>query len=252
MNFTDPDKTVLVASDVHLGSISAEQQGAFLSWLKQASEVTSHIVLNGDLFDFWFEYIWGHTAGHDEPLALLKSIVNDGVRITLMGGNHDWWGGRYLRDEIGLEYNQAPIVQRLAGLNTLVAHGDGLGKGDLGYRMLKLVLHGRLTRWAFASLPPVVGDLVARGVSETEHRWTAPGPLELSRAAALREWAVGEMGRRSELDLVLLGHTHLPELVPVAEGRWYMNSGDWVYHRSYIVLREGQEPRLEEWDGTIK
>ena len=63
MNFTDPDKTVLVASDVHLGSISAEQQGAFLSWLKQASEVTSHIVLNGDLFDFWFEYIWGHTAG---------------------------------------------------------------------------------------------------------------------------------------------------------------------------------------------
>jgi UDP-2,3-diacylglucosamine pyrophosphatase LpxH len=60
------------------------------------------------------------------------------------------------------------------------------------------------------------------------------------------------MGRRPELDLVLLGHTHVPELVPVADGRWYMNSGDWVYHRSYIVLREGQEPRLEEWDGTIK
>jgi UDP-2,3-diacylglucosamine hydrolase len=252
VNANDPAKTVLVASDVHLGSISTEQQEAFLTWLNQARDAASQIILNGDLFDFWFEYVWGHTAGHDDGLKLLKSIVDDGVRVMLMGGNHDWWGGRYLRDEIGVEYLQEPVVRDLAGLNTFVAHGDGLGRGDLAYRLLKLFLHGRVTRWAFAGLPPAVGDLIARGVSETEDRWTEPGSVELDRAASLREWAVAQMKARSELDLVLLGHTHVPELVSIAEGRWYINSGDWVYHRSYVVLREGQQPRLEEWDGSIK
>jgi len=247
----DPSRTVLVASDVHLGSISTEQQQAFMEWLGQAQEAASWIVLNGDLFDFWFEYAWGITHGHDQALSRLKSMVEDGVRITLMGGNHDWWGGRYLRDEIGIEFHQDPVVVDMAGRRTLLAHGDGLGRGDLGYRAMRLLLRGRLTRWAFASLPPAVGDRVARGVSETKKRWVAPGETETRRAAALREWARAELGAHAELDLVLLGHTHVPELVPSGRSRWYINSGDWVYHRSYIVLREGEEPRLEEWNGTI-
>ena len=52
----DSDQTVLVASDVHLGTISAEQEDAFATWLDQAAEAASWIVLNGDIFDFWFEY----------------------------------------------------------------------------------------------------------------------------------------------------------------------------------------------------
>lgn len=247
----DPTQTVLVASDVHLGTITDEQENAFATWLDQAAEVASWIVLNGDIFDFWFEYRWGTSRGYDSTLTQLRRIVDSGMRVTLMGGNHDWWGGTYLRDEVGVEFLQDPITTDMAGFRTFLAHGDGLGRGDLSYRALRLILRGRLTRFAFGMLPRRLGDRIGAGISKTEERWTPSGPAELEKAKALRKWALAEMSRRSELDLVLLGHAHVPACERVGENRWYVNSGDWVYHRSYVILRDGDDPRLVQWETAI-
>jgi len=247
----DPAETVLIASDVHLGTISGEQEDAFAAWLDQAAEVASWIVLNGDTFDFWFEYRWGTSRGYESTLTQLRRIVDSGVRVTLMGGNHDWWGGAYLRDDVGVEFLQGPITTTMAGFCTFLAHGDGLGRGDLSYRALRLILRGRLTRFAFGILPRRLGDRIGAGISKTEDRWNPSGPAELEKAEALKEWALNEMIRRPELDLVLLGHTHVPTCERFGENRWYMNSGDWVYHRSYVILRNGEDPRLVQWENTI-
>src|SRR5690606_6200037 len=139
-------------------------------------EAASHIVLNGDIFDFWFEYRTGITRGHDVLLAALKRTVQHGVPVTIVGGNHDWWGGRYLTEEIGVEFLREPAVRELAGRRALLAHGDGLGSGDVGYRLLRPVLRSPATRFAFALLPPAVGDRIARRVSRTEHKWDEWGP----------------------------------------------------------------------------
>lgn len=244
-----PAKPVYIASDAHLGAAPPEKESAFLGWLAHTPGVASEVVLNGDLFDFWFEYRWGIPAGHDRALALLREVVDAGVRVTLMGGNHDWWGGRFLRDEVGVEFLRDPVVRRYAGFTTYVAHGDGLGRGDLGYRALRLVLRGRATRFAFGLLGPGVGGRVARAVSRTELRWGEPTQDDKARAEALASWARGKLESCPELDLVLLGHTHIPRLEEVAPGRWYLNAGDWVVHASYAVLSEGAPPALLTWEG---
>jgi UDP-2,3-diacylglucosamine hydrolase len=244
-----PAKPVLIASDAHLGGAPPEQERAFLRWLERAAEGASSIVLNGDLFDFWFEYRSGTTRGHAEVLDLLRRIVAGGVPVTLVGGNHDWWGGAYLREEIGVELLAEPEVRCFAGRRTFLAHGDGLGRGDLGYRLLKGVLRGRFTRWAYGSLPPALGDRIARGVSRTGRKWDEWGPHQEARSQALEEWAKSRLVSEPELDLVVLGHTHRPLLREVRAGQWYVNTGDWVVHRSYVVLETGREPRLLEWDG---
>lgn len=238
---------VYLASDAHLGATSPEREKAFLEWLRHAGEHAAQIVINGDLFDFWFEYRGGVTAGYDHVLALLKELTSSGVPVTLMGGNHDWWGGAYLREEIGVEFLQDPVVRDLGGLRTFLAHGDGLGAGDLGYRALKLLLRGRFTRFAFGSLPPVVGDRVARVVSLTEHRWGPPTEADRGRSRALESWAAEKLRADRELDLVVLGHAHIPVLREVEPDRWYVNAGDWVYHRTYLVLDDGDRPRLLTW-----
>jgi UDP-2,3-diacylglucosamine hydrolase len=243
------EKPVYLASDVHLGAVPPEREAAFLSWLARTPESASTVVLNGDLFDFWFEYHRGIPPGHDAVLALLREVVDAGIPVTLMGGNHDWWGGRYLREEVGVEFLQDPVVREYAGRRAFLAHGDGLGKGDLGYRALKLVLRGRLTRFAFASLGPRLGDRVAGRVSKTHHRWTAPTADDKARADALALWAADKLRGDPSLDLVILGHTHLPMLVEVAPERWYLNAGDWVFHQSYAVLERGKAPRLLTWEG---
>jgi len=244
-----PPKPVLVASDAHLGGAPPEQERAFLSWLERAGDAASWIILNGDLFDFWFEYRSGPTRGHERALRMLRTIVDAGVPVTLMGGNHDWWGGAHLRNEVGVEFLQEPVVREIAGRRTLLAHGDGLGRGDAGYRMLKGVLRGRAVRAAFGALPPSVGDALAGRVSRTGRKWDEWGDHQEARSRALSRWASERLEAEPDLAMVILGHTHKPMLREEAPGRWYLNTGDWVRHRSYARLESGSPPALLDWDG---
>jgi UDP-2,3-diacylglucosamine hydrolase len=107
-----------------------------------------------------------------------------------------------------------------------------------------------MTRWAFRWLHPDVGARVARWVSATDHRADGPQAHDRDRAAALEAWAVDKLAAEPHLELVVLGHTHIPALREVAPGRWYLNAGDWVYHHSYAVLEPGEPPRLMEWTGA--
>jgi len=242
------EKPVYVVSDVHLGAVPPERERAFLRWLAHAGDAASQVVVNGDLFDFWFEYRSAIPRGHTRVLGALAELVDSGVPIHFMGGNHDWWGGSFLEEEIGLILYRDPVVLDLAGHRTFLAHGDGLGAGDLGYRVLKRVLRGRLTLWGFRWLHPDIGARVAGRVSATEHRAGRTTEDEKQRAAKLEEWALEKLRSEAELDLVILGHTHVPALRKVEGNKHYLNAGDWVTHRSYGVLSPGEAPRLLEWD----
>ena len=75
-------KPVLLASDVHYGAAPPEHERAFLDWLDFAAAEASAIIINGDLFDFWFECRTGVTRGYDELLGKLREIVAGGVPLT--------------------------------------------------------------------------------------------------------------------------------------------------------------------------
>ena len=240
-------KPVFIASDAHLGASPPSHEQAFYAWLDHAATASSEIILNGDLFDFWFEYRTGVTKGHERVLGRLREIVESGLPITLVGGNHDWWGGRFLTEEIGVRFNRRPEVREIAGYTTFLAHGDGLGAGDHGYKVLKPVLRSPLTRLAFGVLPVDLGDHVASHVSNTKERWDQWGPKQVARSEAMEAWAVERVEQDAELDIVLLGHTHLPMLREVGQGRWYVNSGDWVFHQTWVTLSPGEPPRIDDW-----
>ena len=48
------EKPIHLASDVHLGAVPPETERAFVRWLKHTADCASELILNGDLFDFWF------------------------------------------------------------------------------------------------------------------------------------------------------------------------------------------------------
>lgn len=258
-----PPSPVYIASDAHLGETSPEMEVAFRNWLEHAADRAGLIFLNGDLFDFWFE--WGSVIpqGHTRLLGTLARIVDAGVPVHLMGGNHDWWGGRYLTDEIGLTLHYDPVRLELAGSQVLLAHGDGLGRGDLGYKILRGVLRSRVAHRAFSWLHPDIATRIARRVSRTDGRHLTATDVERisddtpegeaeggepdPRATALERWARERLLEDDELDIVILGHSHQPARVEVAPGRFYLNSGDWLVHATYLVLRADAPPSLESW-----
>ena len=247
-----PSKPVFIVSDVHLGAVPPETERAFRRWLRHVKESGSRLIINGDLFDFWFEYRRVVLAEHVRVLAQLAELVEYGVPVLLLGGNHDWWGGSFLRDRIGLDFRQESARIRLHGKSVLVAHGDGLGAGDLGYRCMRSILRGRLTRWLFRWLHPDLGARLADRVSGTNKPLapgTTPDAAAKGRLAFLTAWASEQFERDAALDIVATGHAHSPAVLEVSPGRYYVNSGDWVVHRSYVTLGESGTPVLHEWEG---
>lgn len=243
-------RRVLIASDVHAGATPVRQLDAFLSWLGHARRTAGWIILNGDLFDFWCEYRRGHSLGYDRLLSELGETARGDRRVTLVAGNHDWWGGDHLEREVGIEYVKGPLLDDLCGWRVFVAHGDRCGRGDLAYRVVAPLLRSGPVPRAFRLLSPEVGDRLAGLVSRTSAHGGEPSRPELARAKALREWGLAKLASDSGLDAVVLGHSHVPEFVSGAAGGWYINSGDWVYHRSYVVFGEREKPTLRRWTGT--
>jgi UDP-2,3-diacylglucosamine hydrolase len=244
-----PSKPVYIVSDTHLGAVSRERERAFVRWLTHAGEAASELIINGDLFDFWFEYKSVIPRGHTRVLGALAELVDAGVPVRFVGGNHDWWGGTFLEEEIGLRVHREPITLELAGRRAFIGHGDGLGAGDLGYRMLKILLRSRLTRWGFRWIHPDVGAWLAGHASVTKELEGKTTESQLRRSAHLEAWAREKLRAEPDLDLVVLGHTHLPKLIEVEPKRFYVNAGDWVNNKSFVVLSDGGAPRLEEWGG---
>ncbi len=235
-----------ILSDVHLGAIPEGNARAFEAFLRHLPEMASRLLIAGDLFDYWFEYRTVVLRQHFSVLRRLAELQDGGLGVTLVGGNHDAWGGSFLREEIGIRLVDGPVVMEVGDRRVYVAHGDGLVGGDWGYRLLRRLIRNRLGTGAFRLLHPDLADHVVRRVSSTDARCEAGPDRESSQADRLSKHAERLLRDDPQLDLVVFGHSHRPELREVEPDRFYLNAGDWVHHCSYgLVDREQIE--LREW-----
>ncbi|HEY0015316.1 MAG TPA: UDP-2,3-diacylglucosamine diphosphatase [Longimicrobium sp.] len=241
-------KPVYVVSDIHLGAVPAATERAFRRFLDHVARSASFLLINGDLFDFWFEYRHVILAEHYRVLAKLKDVAEAGVPMAFVGGNHDAWAGPFLRDEVGIALHQGPLEMTLGGRRTLVAHGDGVGRGDLKYRALKKMIRNPVTVGAFRTLHPDLGRRIALLASTTEHKADTGDQAARGRAAFIQAWALEQMREDPGIQLVLTGHAHLASVLEVEPGRFYVNSGDWLNTFDYVVLPPGGgPPQLRQW-----
>lgn len=238
--------TDYITSDIHLGAVPWERERAFIMFLEHVGAHARSLLLVGDLFDFWFEYGDVVPGKHFRVLAALSELVESGIPVTLMGGNHDAWGGRFLREEVGVAFHPDSLRMEIGGRRALVAHGDGVGRGDWSYRMLKAVLRNRVMVAGFRALHPELGMRLARRVSSTEGKITSDEGAA-GRARYIEEWARSVLRAEAELELVICGHSHVPVVAEVEAGRYYLNSGDWITHNSYITIRPDHPPELHSW-----
>ena len=80
---------MIVVADAHLGQVPPAVGTAFLAFLDEVPQPGDHLVLTGDLFDFWFEYRSVIPRKHFATVAKLRKVRARRVPITFVGGNHD-------------------------------------------------------------------------------------------------------------------------------------------------------------------
>lgn len=244
-----PTPRALVASDAHLGAVPPDRERRFLAFLAAVPDRADELVLAGDVFDFWFEWRHAVQGEHFAVLRRLAEVVDAGVRVRMVAGNHDAWGGAFLEDRIGVELVEGPVVTEVGGRRTYLAHGDGLAGGDWGYRLLKRVTRSRPARVLFRLLHPDLAVPLVRRVSGTGEEVSAEDLTAgaRGRARVLSAHADELLRDRPDVELVVLGHAHRPELREVEPGRHYLNAGDWIRSFTYgVVSPEGVE--LRRWE----
>ncbi len=164
--FVPPNAAVIVA-DAHLGDPREQDADSFHRFLDSVPQLANHIVINGDLFDFWFEYRSVISRSAFPTLAALAKLRSAGVELTVTGGNHDRWGGGFWATELGGAFYRDSAEVELVGWKALVTHGDGVGEEHVAGRIMHAITRHPLTAAGFRLVHPDLGYGLAEPAPRT-------------------------------------------------------------------------------------
>ncbi len=236
-----------VISDVHLGAEPDGIERALIAFLRSLDARAGSLVINGDLFDFWFEWKQVIPRNGFRVLAALADLRDSGVEILWIAGNHDCWGGDFLRDQVGARYQLGGWAGDAAGWRARFEHGDGLRKvEDRKYRTLRRIIRHPTAMWLYRQLHPDIGSRLATGSARASRH------LQPTRddGVGLRAVAFDALGADVSLELLVYGHSHVPTLDRAPSGGVYANAGSWLFDPTYLRLTPG-EIELLRWDATL-
>jgi UDP-2,3-diacylglucosamine hydrolase len=245
-----------VISDTHVGAPEAAGiDRTLLAFLENrraeaAAGRPGSLVINGDLFEFWYEWRTVMPRSAFRVAAALAALHDAGTEILWIAGNHDCWGGDIIREDIGAEYHVGPWVGTLAGWRARVEHGDGLrAVEDRRYRALRWsVLRNPVAVRAFRWLPPDLATRIALLSSHTSRTTRARDGGEGLRRIALNHLA-GMDGVEQAPELVILGHSHFVALERAPSGGVYANPGTWLADPTFLRITPALV-ELRQWDGS--
>lgn len=220
---------VYIISDAHLGFATRDAERSLISFLRHLTGRAGTVLINGDLFEFWFEWRRVMPRAAFRVLAALADLRDAGVNVVMIAGNHDCWGGEILRDDVGIAYQLEPFEGQLAGWRARVDHGDGLRPDeDRRYRLLRMVLRNPLAVALFRWLHPDFGSWLASGSSHTSRTYQAR-----DGGAGLRRVAERELAARPALQLLVYGHSHVAALERIGTGV-FANAGAWMEGSTFL------------------
>ncbi|HTN47266.1 MAG TPA: UDP-2,3-diacylglucosamine diphosphatase [Flavipsychrobacter sp.] len=247
------DKKIYFASDFHLGipdkaqSIARERR--LCRWLDEIKADAAQLYLVGDIFDAWFEYKNVVPKGFTRFLGKLAELSDEGLHIEAFTGNHDLWMRGYFQDELNIPVHHHLIERTFNGKKFVIAHGDGLGPGDHGYKLLKKVLRNPVSQWLYRRIHPDTGVGMASWFSRLGPKH-GDGDDEEKEFLGEKEWLVQfarETLKTEHIDYFIFGHRHVAITYPLEENSTYINLGDWIKFDSYAVF-DGNGLKLKFYD----
>lgn len=241
---------IYFASDMHLGypdfSAGIEREKLFCSWLDSIKPNAEELYLVGDIFDFWYEYKRVIPKGYTRFLGKIAEFTDSGIPVHFFTGNHDVWMFSYFQQELGVQLHTKPLLKEFNGKKFFIHHGDGLGKGDWGYRLMKSGFNSKTLQWMFSKLlHPDFSQWIghkwscsSRASKEFAHRFN--GEDELITKFARQTLA------NEHFDYFVFGHWHSPIIYPLNESSKLIVLGDWLESNIYADWN-GQQLTLDRY-----
>jgi UDP-2,3-diacylglucosamine hydrolase len=234
-------KKIYFLSDFHLGAPDAASSLArekrICRFLDAAKTDAASIFIVGDLFDFWFEYATVVPKGYIRILGKLAELTDSGIAVHFFVGNHDMWMKDYFQTELNIPVYFEPKEFIFNNKKFLIGHGDGLGPGDKGYKMIKKIFRNPFCQWVFGVMPPYFGIGLANYFSRKSRAQT--GRIDEVFLGEENEWLIiysKEVLKKEPYDYFIFGHRHLPIDLELSKNSRYINLGEWIKYNSYAVF----------------
>jgi UDP-2,3-diacylglucosamine hydrolase len=245
-------KKIYFASDFHLGvptlESSLEREKSICRWLDHIKADAEEIYLVGDIFDFWFEHTYTVPKGFTRLLGKIAELTDSGIKVVFFTGNHDLWMRDYFIKELNVVIHHQPITRVYNNKTFYIGHGDGMGPGDRGYKLLKIVFTSKLCHWLYSRLHPNFSFWFARFTSRRSRITT--GDSDEKFLGAEKEWLFlfcRDYLIQNKVDFFIFGHRHLPLELDIDGIAKYTNLGDWIKYRTYAVF-DGQNLSLNKFE----
>jgi UDP-2,3-diacylglucosamine hydrolase len=234
---------IFFASDFHLGlqtgSPPVEREKKVVGWLNSIAHEADEIYLLGDIFDFWWEYKLVVPRGFTRFLGTVATITDSGIPVHFFTGNHDMWVGDYLSSECGITIHTTPFTTVFNGKKFFLAHGEGLGTRNTGYKILLSIFRNKPLQILYSALHPSIGVGIG-------HRWSLNS--RLAKGIMIEFLGEGQEDliryaktilENDNIDYFIFGHRHLAMTYKVKQEVEIVFLGDWIKNGSYA-----------EWNGN--
>jgi len=236
----------LLISDLHLTEERPEANERFISLLEDKGRAAEALYILGDFFEYWI--------GDDdlaEPFnaviaSLLKDLTRHGVPLYLMHGNRDFLIGEGFCAATGASLMQDPSVVDIAGVKTLLTHGDTLCTDDLDYQTWRRKARDPAFQAAFLAKPL---DERRQQVHQMREKSKQVVQEKTAEIMDVNDAAVRQALREHGVRRLIHGHTHRPGRHAIeVDGRhcerWVLP--DWYGRGGYLQVGSG-EPKLVQF-----
>ncbi len=240
---------VFFIADAHLGSSPGREGDSYrlerlLPFLEYVGDQRAeHLYILGDLFDFWFEYHHVMPTRHFRILAAIRRLVDRGVPVSFLGGNHDWWAGPTFAEVAGMTTHREPLSVEHQGKRLFLAHGDGLASHtDSGYLILKRILRNAFTVRILRLVHPDLAYALGHRFSKFSRSYLTNAEFRVAEPLAKFIDDTLAAGH----DAFLMGHLHARYAERRPGGGLFFVLGDWMKLFTALRLQDG-EFQWEDW-----
>ena len=235
--------TTLFISDLHLEADRPDIGKQFLQFLQTEASEADDLYILGDLFEAW--------VGDDDPNThyfsikrALRKLTDGGIPIYFMHGNRDFMVGKGFANETGVKILEDPYKVTMYGQQTLLSHGDMLCIDDVQYQRVRKMVRDPDWQASMLAKPLKERLRIAREARRQSMEQTINKSLEIMD---VNQDEVKRVIREHNVDILLHGHTHRPDVHTVDLGNRKAKRivlGDW-YEQGSVVRWDSRGPKLE-------
>lgn len=231
---------IAVISDLHLATYASKAK-TLLVYLKSISP--DILVLNGDIIDSWRFSKNYFPKSHLKVIRQLLKMVERGVRVVYITGNHDDVFRKFNNVRLGNFSIVNQLELNVAGKKTWIFHGDVFD--HIIHHSPWLAKLGAAAYGFFTIFNKVINFFLKflGGKEMILYKSMSDRIARHGKVLTNFEKAIANAAVSKNMDVVICGHTHIPvdKQINTDKGSVrYINCGDWVEHFSAAECKDGQ------------